>query len=582
MYRPVTSCGVIARGVVQDAEPVDLAWPEGIVALCCDDPRLFMVPVEALGPEGIDPSFAALLQARRSIHPAWFERFDAAWILYLARSAELSARAPEQWMPPRRQNVCVSVASMRPWYQPLDRASWLVPACDFDASTPSVELGVYRLVVAERIGIARGVLPAIVETLPYLLVRSDAEIAGLVAAIEASTAPDRHVLDAVVEALPAIRAAWHRPLRPPPDPSPLPLRTIRGAELLAEPEGAAALQALGRRLKESVAEVVERHLAPQRPRPGHDRFARELSRWLAGAVPRVLVVDPEGELVWNPVAPHRDEALLQALGGIAEGPAASMREDLRVIGARSEAFLASLRDPSGLPAPGDEVEQDGGVFLHRGGRLVAYGVRQPGLDPVQEAGPPMHRRLLAARTIHEWGHLAEAAGWIGPRPGAEEELALAEAEVAERFDALVRAAPAAFAAAVHEEIASLGWDGAPGELVVRLHRGRMSDYASNLLARHYLRPDELEAYVRSNVVSHEGEGLGPLRVLARYALEAQYLRLGVLSDPWCYLAESTWLRPLYLDAGLVDADRMRALLDATARVCATQWIDPGAIDLPRP
>ena len=105
-----------------------------VAEFCFAHDELFVVPAEALSPQGMSVGFRGLLVARKDVATGWCDRFDEAFALYWQRSLALSQRAPESWLPPLRQHVCVvmDASCVRPYYQPFEGVSWLVYAGDFD------------------------------------------------------------------------------------------------------------------------------------------------------------------------------------------------------------------------------------------------------------------------------------------------------------------------------------------------------------------------------------------------------------------------------------------------------------------
>src|SRR5262249_27565500 len=157
---------------------------------------------------------------------------------------------------------------------------------------------------------------------------------------------------------------------------------------------------------------------------------------MSEAKPNVLVMDASGAIVWDPDSPTDVAALRRALGEIGSGPAASIRADLEIVTDRTARFLRSLADPTALPTPDAQLDQEG-VYLHRERKRIAYGLSQEGLDTRREAAPPYHRLLLGARTVHEWGHLAEDAGCIRVADANKQELRAARSALTEAFQGAV-------------------------------------------------------------------------------------------------------------------------------------------------
>jgi hypothetical protein len=108
----------------------------------------------------------------------------------------------------------------------------------------------------------------------------------------------------------------------------------------------------------------------------------------------------------------------------------------------------------------------------------------------------------------------------------------------------------------------------------------MPDFLTNLLARRFLDPEEMEAYARANVYAHIQDEPGVYRQLVRYAYEVQYLGLTQIADPASYFVDSTWFRELIAAPGVATVERMEAILRAVGRLCACYEIDAAAfIDL---
>src|SRR4029077_20269193 len=65
-----------------------------------------------------------------------------------------------------------------------------------------------------------------------------------------------------------------------------------------------------------------------------------------------------------------------------------------------------------LPAPDADSAQSGYSYLHRERGLIAYNLHEPGMERLRGPALPFARAMLAARTMHEWAHLAVDAGWV--------------------------------------------------------------------------------------------------------------------------------------------------------------------------
>lgn len=544
-------------------------------------PALFVIPIEALTTEGMRPAFAERLRAHRGVSADWCARFDEAFATMWQRVTDLAKWAPRQWLPPRRLHVCVVTDPdlVRPMTPPLPGVSWLAYADAFDPSRGR-EVGAFSLVLAERMLSAPDVQQAFVQTLGYWLPRTHDETASFLADAPGwRRRPDRATFDALAQALPTIRGLYHETLRRPPAEAVGNLRRIAVAGVLAPPDAAPRLRDFTRAVREAAEATASTYVA--RHAPGDDdTHAVALGRWLADAAPDLLIADVQGRFVWDPDTPTQVEDFVEACGTIAEAPARSIREDLETIAAHSRRLRDALADPWALPRSSDQVDPEDGVYIHTGQHKIVYTLRQPGFDPLREPSPPFHRWLLQARTIHEWGHLLEEGRVLGVPPDAEATHARAKRDVAAAFEDLAAAAPAKVREAIAAQPDARGFSGSPGELVAELVTGRMSDYLSNLLARRFLSTAAMQSYLRANVPAHVAEGLDPLSLVARHAYEYQYLHLAQVDDPWAYLCASTWISDLYLDNGLLDGARLRALLDAVATLCDTYRIDDSAFRSP--
>lgn len=556
---------------------------EALRSFCFAHRELVVVPIEHLHERGTSDAMARALRDHPALPDGLVELLEQAQATYWQRATELYQRAPDSWFPPRLQHLCIVLdpERVRPYTQPFHESSWVVYASDFDPAVSNVEHATYQLLHAERLGTSRDMAMAVICAMSYWLLRDDAEVEAFATACHRSPRPDAAAFRRLAEALPWVRTLYHDPLRRPPAELRPSLRRVAEAGLWVPAELQPRLRALVPALRDDAAAVMERYLAAMASAPATDPAValaagpvEHVCDWLENARPRVQVTDEHGAVLWDPDAPHELSALRRALEGIGGRVAQSLREDLAVVAERSERFLAAVRHPERLPSAGANVEQEGGIYVHATRPLVVYALGQPGLDPRREPAPPYHRLLVGARTVHEWGHLAEDAGLVGVPAHRRDEHEQAQQALARVVDELLADAPASFRTAAAQEAEAAGCE--PGALVVRLVLARMPDYLSNLLARRLLPPSELQAYVRANVHAHVGQELRPLHLLARHAAEAQYLALAGIDDPLRYVLRSTWLSDYLVDTGLVAPSHLRALLGATATLCACYELDEEA------
>ncbi len=541
-----------------------------------DHDGLFVIPIEQLSPRGMRADFAATLRQTRGLSEAWTGQFDAAFAAYHARAAELCRRAPDTWFPPRLQHVCVArdLRAARPYTQPLQQSSWLFYQSDFDPHTSSLELSTYLFFFAERWGVIQNVSGAAIHNLAYFSLRSDADKADFREGCARTTRPDADALRAIAEALSWQPRIHHVALHPAPAQPSEPLGKLEAADLMVPLSLQAPMKALAKTVRLVSQDVVQRYLDSW-PRDDDPSAADGLCRWLADTSPRVVVVGKRPDnVLWRPAQPGELSALREVLAGAPAAACDSIRADLEVIHDRSARFLAMLRDPDALPAP-HALDQDAGAYIHHHERLIAYDLEHPRMLRLRAPAAPFERWMLGARTVHEWGHLAADAGMVHVPAAAAERFEAAKARVAALLDEAIAAAPMDLAHTALDEAKLLGGDARrPGAALRDAVLARMDDYQANLLARRVLSPEEMETYARANVVTLFRETqVGPWLKLARHAYEFQYLRLTRLPDPMAYFLDATWFRQHFIDIGLVDESRTRALFDAMGEVCACYAVD---------
>jgi len=544
-------------------------------------PDVFVVGVEHLSESGLSSAFAEALRNERGVSSEWVALFNKSYATYWTRAQKLYADVPEGWFPPRRQNLLIATSAegTRPYYQPFAGASWMLYASDFDPAVSNVEFGTYQLLHAERLSAAKDMARAVIGGMGYWLTRTRPEIDRFCRACQNAPRPDARVFRRLAHAMPWVRKLYHARLRPPPRNHDLKVRHIRDAGLIVPEDRLEPLEQLVGALRADAVDTFERHMEASSTRSAMDPLvdmartpAAFVCDWLAEAKPRLLVGDGQGNILWDPDRPREVDALRQALGKIGAAAAESLQADLEIVGRRTVKVLGALREPERLPADSEDVEQDGGVYLHERRKLIVYDLAQPGLDVRREPAPPYHRHLLGARVIHEWGHLVAEAGMAAvPEQGKAEHEAARKA-VVDAVERLVASAPSAFrtSAAVESK-------GRPaGELVLELIESRLSDYLANLVLERFADEVELEAYIRANVASRFGEDLDPLAMIARYAYEVQYLHLGQVEDRFDYFLGSTWFRDYLVDTKVVSEAHLRAVFDATERLCRCHALDPSA------
>ncbi|MBK9260529.1 MAG: hypothetical protein IPM54_11960 [Polyangiaceae bacterium] len=272
--------------------------------------------------------------------------------------------------------------------------------------------------------------------------------------------------------------------------------------------------------------------------------------FLESARPDVEIVDGTGKTVYSPEFVGGLDEVRAALKGLASWAGASLEADLRLVDEKSRMVLASLRDPDILSRTSDVVEQDGGVYIRADRRRIVYTLNQPGFDTIREEGSPFHRQLLAARVVHEWGHLVHEARLIEVPETRRAEYDEAVGALEQCWTDIVEAMPARLEEDVTDELEGMhATRASAGRVLARATLSRLSDYVSNVFFRKYLTPDELSCYVRTNVRHHLNEELGPLAQLVRHAMEFQYLALAEIRDPMGYFLGTSYFEVIFFARG---------------------------------
>jgi hypothetical protein len=538
-------------------------------------PHLYLVPIEHQQDGGLNKEYAAALKHRRGVGDDFIDRLDETLAKYRERVDGLFRRAAGNWFPPRRQNLCIvtDAQSVKPYYQPFAAASWLLYESDFDPALASVEFAVFQMIHAERLGLTHDVFTTVLQNLSYFLVRSEAEIQAFAADCRRSPRPDAGAFVALADALAWIHSVYDNHLKPAQVFIGQPLVPITDTDLLVPQSCISSLEALLDGFNAVTNEMSLRYRQSQaRTGDGHDPVEYLCER-LRETRPRVLIADARGAALWDPDQPAAQQALRPALSGLTEAAATSIGEDLEIIDDCSRRFFDAVVEPQSLPLGSEAIDQEGGVYLHERRGLIVYSLQQPGIDALHEQAPPYHRWLLAARTVHEWGHVAVDAGLAGLDPNRQAEHDDALAQAGEIFQAIIDAAPAAASDGLAEELAGRPADQTLGQALARVQLGRIDDYLANMIMRALIEPEPVEAYIRANVHTLFGQPGCLLRRLARYAYEFQYLGLSRMAQPGDYFLTSTWFREEYINTGICRLDQIEHIFELTARAFACYRID---------
>lgn len=541
-------------------------------------PQLFVVPIEHQTRTGVSNEFKAVAAEERGISEGFFDLLGAAVAQQFERQAPLYAKARRQWFPPRLTNLCIVTdpEGARPYYQPFTGNSVLLYASDFDPEVSNLEFATYQLIHAERLGIVRSIPKALVGNLGYFLMRTDAERSGFAEAARRCTRPDAAGFAALGEALSWIGEVLHQDLKPPLLRSDG-LTELPGTGLLLTDAQAGALGGLIQTFEAAARGVVDRYYASQAETLGGPSAGERITTFVTEQRPRLLLADANDRIIWDPDQPERTDAIAEATKTICERAAVAICNDLEMVSTRTTELLERLRDPSALPSHGEEVQQQGGVYLHEERGLMVYSLHQPGVNTQRESTPPFHAWLLGARMAHEWGHLAAETDLVGIPPERRAAHESAKAELIALFDTVAARAPEKVRAQAEEHFAGRPRGTSLGEAMLDMQLRRIGDFQSNVFAHAVLPVEEMEAYVRVNLRPLGGEPGSFLSKLARYAYEFQYLGFSRMADPRHYFFASTWFVDNYIDTGVITRDEAERMLDLMGDVCSAYVLSPDAL-----
>jgi hypothetical protein len=550
-------------------------WDAKRIDYCLGNPAFALVPIEELGTSGVTATFAARLADRRGWSKPRVALFDAAFERYWQRCTELARRAPPWPVPRVRHVVAVTdAAQVRPYAQILNTTAWTLHDGDLDPEHSDPELAAWLLAIGDWMARTGDVSLAPLRAAAWWFERSEAECDSFLRAATASTRPDAAVVRAVAAAIPWLRHLYHAELRP--APRGCAVRAVPGTGLLVPREIEHEPVLLAARCRVAAEETLAAHRARWRAAPSAE--IERLCGWLAAEAPRVLLVGEGGRLLWDPERPSAIDSVVAALDRADAIAVASIHADLRTIDRNTRQFFDGLVDPSSLPGPPYDLDRGGYCYLHPDRGFIAYELHEPGMERL--AGPPLPyaRAMLGARTAHEWGHVADAAGWVVLGVSilrfeatvgdfaAELGKALAEFPVALRRDA-------------DTELAALSHCGVENDALVRLLLTRLPDWRANLVARRFMTFAERETYARHNVRSLGAPEASTrlLRRLVRYLYEMQYVEgeigLSVVPDGRSFFVRSTGFGDEFLGSGALSEVRFHALADATHRVLSCFAVD---------
>ncbi len=538
---------------------------------CLAHAEAFVVPAEAVCAQGIAPEFASMLVDHGRLNQERLQCLAQGYALYWQRCADLYARAPRSWFPPRRTNLLIvdDGHAVMPYVEPFGGTSSMLYLSDLDTHPEYIA---WLIVHMERLSLLRSAPATIAYNLSYWFDRDEANRNAFAAAAKGARRPDAAGFIAVADAFAWIDQLLHDPLRAPDGEASEPFVHIDGADLYVPKRLQPQLMELGQ-AAESAVRAGMPVSGPQPSSGGGESTASldALCDWLVQARAHVIVQGPHGGTLWTPQ--HDDPIRVRRMLAEANDAAvASIHAALRVIDQRSRDFLDRVANVDALPTQCAMLETGGGTFVDPLRRAVVYELQQPAFDTRAGAAPPYHLLLLGARVMHEWGHVAHTAKILHLPEANRSAYFAARAELGEVFAQVVAAVPDAFSAAVAGEMASIEprrdeWPKA----LARKTLARVGDYLANMMSVRLIPGEEMQAYVRTNVRHHLDEQLGLVSELARYAYEVSYL--GLVGMPRSYFYDTSRFPDYFIATGIVRQDDADALFDAAGRVLAWYSID---------
>ncbi len=544
-------------------------------------PDLLVIPPEVLSDRGVEEAFRNAVSGETGVDDAWWELFDESLRVSWERQGELHARAPQEWRPPRVQHVCVARhgRAVRPYFQPFHASAWLVHEDDFDPGRSHVEFGAFQLALVAQMSLLQQVAPAFLQALGYWFLRHDEEKEAFARICNATDRVDRGAYQGIARLaseLGAVGEIYHRALHPPQVEPLSSLLAVPGSGLMASQLAYPRLQEVAKSCETAVRAAASAHYA-QFGEPSPEAQA-ELAEWLVRARPRVVVTGgKQARTLWHRDAGADAAEVADVLGPLSAAGAASVRADLEVIDRCTRAFADRATNVSALPAPDEEhADQNGLSYMHLEHAQVAYNLDEPGMRRRLEPAPPTERWMLAARTAHEWAHLATEAGWVDVPTADAAEFDLRFQRLVSVFEEILDAALPAVRLLCEGSLRELPGGEEPAPALARFALARVEDFQSNLLAALVLEPEERETYVRNNVRWHGAE-FAPeqsFELLARYAYEFQYLRFTAVDDPWRFFASTTWFQEDLVARGVVSEPLTRKLFEALGDLLDLYAVDP--------
>lgn len=543
---------------------------------CLAHPTTVLVPAEMLSADGVHADLADAFIRDGRLNVGQLRTLAEGFARYTRRCRDLFALAPNDWFSPRKVNVVIALEplSVAPYLDPLKGSSLLLYVSDLDTNPEYVA---FLFVHAERLAFVGSVRAATALNLSYWFSRSEDEKRAFVEAAHAATRPDARTYALLADAFAWIPALLHNPLRQPTEAVTEPYAEVQGTSLYVPQRLQAEFITLCEQSEAAVAAAL--HAAvPTRVKATRTTLDA-LCDWLQDHRPRLIVASPKGKTLWHPE--RKDTSSVRdALAAANDSAVASLHEDFLVADARTRQFMSLLREPDMLPRQCGVLETDTSIYVDADRRLIVYRLMQESFDPRVTPAPPLHRFLVGARVMHEWGHLAHTGKYLRVPELRKSEYREARAALGEQFKAVADMAAPHFRQLIDEELNSLqqrfGLD-APAALA-RKTLARVGDYLANFMSSKLIPAEEMQAYVRLNVRHHVDENLPPISELARYAYEIHYLALAGLDRS--YFMETTRFPDLFIAPGIISEDSTYALFDAVGRVLTCYEFDESKLTIP--
>ncbi len=551
---------------------------------CCHTDKYVLIPIEYLSAKGISSHFSGALIDDHKLSAESIELFNRAYQRYWRRSVRLYQNAPAFWFPPRAQHILIvkKPECIPPYSQPFNKNSWQLHITDLDKKTSSVEFVAYQFLHLERMWLLQQLDTVLVANLSYFLTLSDAQIEDFAFGCRHTTRPDAAAFRFLASQMPAIQKLHHTQLKKP-------QATVHNAKLM-QATGLILPSNLHRILHDiqhtwsATATEVSIDFKQFHSKPA-EQPGKKLCDWLIREQPALLITGADGQVLWDPDRPDDIQLLSLQLDSSGASAETAMLNDLSVINIQTRRFLSSLRAPEELVDPAPYITEGGLCYIHKQRKLICYNIG-PGRNETRlwRPTPPYERKMLEARTVHEWGHLAAESGWVIIPADSRTLRSEQEQILAKLFDQIAAAAPANIQHRLANEVARLQAEsGSLGQTLLNRMLVRIEDFMANLVAARLLHPDAMDTYVRNNVHCHlqSYSSEGVYMQLIRLAYEFQYLRLSRIEDPFRWFYNSTWFVEYFIDNKIISKSLFEQLTNIIKNICDCYQLDESKFDFPQ-